>query len=117
MGRSARVGCQGRVVSSCEPRARSDGDMNARGRRSRGRKRRKARGGPKGTKAQFIALNAGYSVFDIYAGHCILLADSLPVSRASGRQAGWIRTGQNSGTVAPIKSCHIEMITKLPKSQ
>ena len=79
MGRSARVGCQG---PSCEPRAREIcREMNARGRRSRGRKRRKARGGPKGTKAQVIAQNAGYSVFDIYAGHCILLADSLPVSR------------------------------------
>ena len=30
MGRSARVGCQGRVVSSCEPRAREIGDERAR---------------------------------------------------------------------------------------
>ena len=30
MGRSARVGSQGRVVSSCEPRAREIGDERAR---------------------------------------------------------------------------------------
>ena len=88
MCRSARVGCQGRVVSSCEPRdRRTDGDERF-GRRSRGRKRRKARGGPKGTKAQFIAQNAGYSVFDIYAGHCVLRTSRLAASVASGRQAG-----------------------------
>ena len=85
MCRSARVGYV-RAVSYCRVFMRAArSEMHARfGRRSRGRKRRKARGGPKGTKAQFIAQNAGYSVFDIYAGHCVLRTSRLAASVASG---------------------------------